>query len=110
MEERAMSKFDRDLAAGANHINVKLTGPLSKDGGTFKWALNEDISKAKLVRKKVKDGFDISIAFHVKEKPVRCWACLREEEGKTTTVKHICGKRTSTCGGAEADCICPECM
>jgi hypothetical protein len=87
-----VSKVTGSLADTADHINVKITGPLQKEG-TFKWSLNEDITKSKLRIKKVKDGFDISIKFHVKEKPLRCWACLREEKGLKTTVKHICGKK-----------------
>ena len=60
-----MSKFVRDLAAGADHINVKLTGPLSKGGGTFKWSLNKPISNTKMTIKGRKTGYDVTISFHV---------------------------------------------
>jgi hypothetical protein len=80
------------LADGSDHINVKLTGPLEKDGGRFRWYLNQDITKTKLRIKKVKGGFNASLTFHIPEKAPRCWACLRLAQGKKTTVKHICGK------------------
>lgn len=72
-----MSKGEECLTDGADHINVRLTGPLSKKGGTFKWTLNRDITKTKLRIKEDKTGYTVSITFRVSRKDKR-------KKGRTT--------------------------